>query len=292
MLKTTQFAEFQTQFNHKITLIKASKTPLKLISELQDELNRLELPNYDREKYNKEILELKQLYNTKRSKFVMKRKNNPSSEVKDSLTIPSSQSSTQSSTLPSTITIPSTLPSTITIPSTLPSAITIPSTQSSTLPSIITIPSTVTVKTVNDKEFDTTTWIKNQNVTSSNNTIENMMNCKITVPNTKALFLYNLVNCILELVTVETSVMIRNCKNCVFYYKSTQARIHDSLDLIVYCNTKGTMIQGCRGIQFGALDGCELKVDDFDWLKKQKSPNFKIIKEYKLYQMDDLNKDQ
>ncbi|KAG4300804.1 hypothetical protein PCANB_002850 [Pneumocystis canis] len=96
-------------------------------------------------------------------------------------------------------------------------------------------------------------------------------------------------------------VRISNCYNCTFIVSCYQFRMCDceNVDVLIACKSKPT-IENCRGIRFGPNPYIDVsfkhkpdfhiklrkdffeawnKVQDFGWLKQNKSPNWDIIPE-------------
>ncbi|KAG5518120.1 hypothetical protein PMAC_003306 [Pneumocystis sp. 'macacae'] len=79
---------------------------------------------------------------------------------------------------------------------------------------------------------------------------------------------------------------ISDCQNCTFIIFCHQFRMHDSknINALISCRSK-PIIENCTGIRFGPnpydKDSCKTwnEVQDFGWLKQNKSPNWDIIPE-------------
>jgi hypothetical protein len=94
------------------------------------------------------------------------------------------------------------------------------------------------------------------------------------------------------------SVLLQHLEHCTLFVRARQVRIHDCVDcqLFVNCET-GPIIERCTQMKFGewkidCLDGEEScstivngvspenswnQVQDFDWLRQTKSPNWELI---------------
>ncbi|CAH1763599.1 22446_t:CDS:2 [Entrophospora sp. SA101] len=123
-----------------------------------------------------------------------------------------------------------------------------------------------------------------------NNCIINLFNSNITIG---AINIKGLRNTIIMSGPVGSSILIYDCEKCIFLF-----RMHTSKQISVYLHvTSNPIIEDCEKIQFGfyalttfpeldkMFETVKLdlkinkydKVDDFNWLKQQASPNWKII---------------
>nr|CAG8452857.1 8317_t:CDS:2 [Entrophospora candida] len=123
-----------------------------------------------------------------------------------------------------------------------------------------------------------------------NNCIINLLNSNITIG---AINIKGLRNTIIMSGPVGSSILIYDCEKCIFLF-----RMHTSKQISVYLHvTSNPIIEDCEKIQFGfyalttfpeldkMFETVKLdlkinkydKVDDFNWLKQQASPNWKII---------------
>ena len=105
-------------------------------------------------------------------------------------------------------------------------------------------------------------------------------------------------NCIIRIGAVRNSVLIDDCHGCTFELLTHQLRIHktEKCDFHIFASSK-PIIENCSELTFSKhrfdYDGLEedlknsgLKdkenlfeeVQDFNWLKTEKSPNFVIVK--------------
>lgn len=74
-----------------------------------------------------------------------------------------------------------------------------------------------------------------------------------------------------------TSILLSNLKNCVIYAKTNQLRFKECTDCRVYPDSQSLIIETCSGMAFGSLNGAEVNVVDFNWLKNSKSPHYSLI---------------
>jgi len=106
-------------------------------------------------------------------------------------------------------------------------------------------------------------------------------------------------NCIVFVNPIKSSMIIDNCNNCYFILACHQFRMHDSknIDVYLHCNSH-PIIEDCSSIRFTKYElpvnnieelfkiaDIDIEknqydlVEDFKWLKQQKSPNWDIMKE-------------
>jgi len=106
-------------------------------------------------------------------------------------------------------------------------------------------------------------------------------------------------NCIVFVNPIKSSMIIDNCDNCYFVLACHQFRMHDSknIDVYLHCGSH-PIIEDCVGIRFTKYElpvsnTDELfkiadidknnnqydLVEDFKWLKQQKSPNWNVMEE-------------
>jgi len=106
-------------------------------------------------------------------------------------------------------------------------------------------------------------------------------------------------NCIVFVNPIKSSMIIDNCSNCYFVLACHQFRMHDSknIDVYLHCSSH-PIIEDCIGIRFTnyELPVSDIEerfkkanidinnnqyelVEDFKWLKQQKSPNWKVMNE-------------
>lgn len=87
---------------------------------------------------------------------------------------------------------------------------------------------------------------------------------------------------------VEGAAHLTGLKRCVVVVQSRQVRMHESVSCDVYLATASRpIIEDCSGIRFGPLpgtyggeggeDGQWRMVDDFKWLRKEASPNWRVL---------------
>ena len=131
--------------------------------------------------------------------------------------------------------------------------------------------------------------------------IENMKNCEIQIPFiVKSIYIKHLSNCKLQASAVQNATFIDFADNCKIYLASHQIRIHNSKETEFHLVARSNpIIEHCEGLGFGNLQNtdfgkgnvdlqkeagldAELKnlfdqVQDFNWLKKDHSPNWKSI---------------
>jgi len=115
----------------------------------------------------------------------------------------------------------------------------------------------------------------------------------------EAMRINNLSNCNVYVGPVSTSIFIENCTNCCFGLASQQIRIHTSTNCDFYLRVKSNpIIEDSNTVRFapynfsynGILDQLKetaldqetekwANVEDFNWLKLQRSPNWSIVPE-------------
>lgn len=106
-------------------------------------------------------------------------------------------------------------------------------------------------------------------------------------------------NCIVFVNPIKSSMIIDNCSNCYFVLACHQFRMHDSKNINVYLHCSShPIIEDCVGIHFTnyELPVSDIEerfkkanidinnnqydlVEDFKWLKQQKSPNWNVMNE-------------
>lgn len=111
------------------------------------------------------------------------------------------------------------------------------------------------------------------------------------------LFMRNLKNCTINTCPVANSIMGFNLHNCKISMIGHQIRLHDSEDVDFYVHTTSRLIiEDCTRLKFhelqydypGLQKDFELanlnkatnlwkEVQDFKWIKKEKSPNFELV---------------
>ena len=105
-------------------------------------------------------------------------------------------------------------------------------------------------------------------------------------------------NCVIKIGAVRNSVMIDDCHKCTFELLTHQLRVHKSkeCEFFIFASSK-PIIENCTELKFAKhrfeysgleedLKNSGLKdkenlyeqVQDFNWLKTEKSPNFEIVK--------------
>lgn len=96
---------------------------------------------------------------------------------------------------------------------------------------------------------------------------------------------------------VAGSVHVTRAKNCVFWVRCRQLRVHESSECLMWLDVRGEpVIEGCRGMRFGPVEmrGAEgieeragvggdknrwAEIKDFQWLMKGQSPNWRSVEE-------------
>ncbi|XP_044020098.1 tubulin-specific chaperone C [Aphidius gifuensis] len=130
--------------------------------------------------------------------------------------------------------------------------------------------------------------------------LDNLNNCQVKIygsPST--LHMVNLVNCIILIGPVSSSVFAHNCNDCTFVFACQQFRLHSSINCNVYIHvTSRAIIEDCKNINVAPynwnydeqqnhylLSGLDVdtnnwdSLDDFNWLSYEiQSPNWNIIK--------------
>eukprot|EP00913_Durusdinium_trenchii_P005584 g5204.t1 len=100
-------------------------------------------------------------------------------------------------------------------------------------------------------------------------------------------------------VVVSSSAMLHHCENCIFTLAVKQLRLHDSQTVALHLHTlSGPIIEHCQRVAFAPIDlhcpegarllqeaslgetaegGAWSEVQDFNWLKRQASPNWRLV---------------
>ncbi|KAG9297962.1 hypothetical protein G9A89_018790 [Geosiphon pyriformis] len=136
--------------------------------------------------------------------------------------------------------------------------------------------------------------------------LSNLSNCIVNLVSPKviigAIQIKGLKNTLVVAGPVASSILIHDCEQCVFVVGCHQFRMHASKKITIYLHvTSHPIIEDCHEIQFAPytllLDGLESmfkaakldpkvnkyeKVEDFNWLRQQASPNWSLVPEEKL----------
>lgn len=127
--------------------------------------------------------------------------------------------------------------------------------------------------------------------------IGNNIECKINVPNenaVKQLYCNKNENCIIQIGKVLGSALIYNCKNCKFILSAHQIRIHntENCEFTLFAGS-GPIIEDSTKLIFKEIEKSLIpdiyldkknvcnEVMDFNWHKKEKSPNWEFSGEIK-----------
>jgi len=133
--------------------------------------------------------------------------------------------------------------------------------------------------------------------------LTDLESCVIDLVNIKfdiaILQMNKLKNCIVFVNPIKSSMIIDNCNNCYFDLACHQFRMHDSknIDVYLHCGSH-PIIEDCVGIRFSKYElpvnnmdelfkiaDIDINnnqfnlVEDFKWLKQQKSPNWDIMED-------------
>ncbi|CAG8440805.1 10238_t:CDS:2 [Diversispora eburnea] len=149
--------------------------------------------------------------------------------------------------------------------------------------------------------------------------ISNLDHCIVNLVNSTvsigAIHIKGLKNTIIMSGLVGSSILIYDCERCSFLVGCHQFRMHTSKQMIIYLHvTSHPIIEDCHDIEFAPytltnpglnqmfetanLDQANNKydkVEDFNWLRKQASPNWRVIpierlrKDWSLLEVDDPN---
>ncbi len=128
----------------------------------------------------------------------------------------------------------------------------------------------------------------------------NLRNCRMTVEGgANTLHFVSLTDCRIVCGPVSTSVMVDDCKRCVFVFACQQLRIHRTVESDFYVHvTSRCIIEDSERVRFAPynwryenieqhFDSCGLRrspnnwnlVDDFNWLSSEPSPHWSVIAE-------------
>jgi len=149
---------------------------------------------------------------------------------------------------------------------------------------------------INNKENETITL--NQNDLDASFKLNNLKNCTIYLNGKlKALFMNTLTNCKIFVGIVEGATFFDKIENCEFHVIAHQIRIHNTRNskFFLFVTSK-PIIEHSTGLSFSKyahsyadldkifkeseFDGKEnlyYDVQDFNWLKQEKSPNFTVL---------------
>eukprot|EP00930_Biecheleria_cincta_P046729 TRINITY_DN32266_c0_g1_i1.p1 TRINITY_DN32266_c0_g1~~TRINITY_DN32266_c0_g1_i1.p1 ORF type:complete len:371 (-),score=60.15 TRINITY_DN32266_c0_g1_i1:251-1363(-) len=114
-----------------------------------------------------------------------------------------------------------------------------------------------------------------------------------------ALHVHRLQRCEIVIAAVSSSALMHHCHECIFTFAAKQLRLHDSDQVVLHLHTRSSpIIEHCKNIMFapfdlvwpgleellqkaslGSLgeDGPWSDVQDFNWLKRQASPNWCLV---------------
>jgi hypothetical protein len=115
-----------------------------------------------------------------------------------------------------------------------------------------------------------------------------LSNCHVLVTGTPgALRLRDLAHCTVVCRAVDGPVFMEDCTDCTVYARCRQVRIHGTHRTDCYLAVRsGPIIEHCSGMRFAPLlapaadgppNGPWDAVEDFRWLKRQRSPNWDIL---------------
>ncbi|CAE7040628.1 Tbcc [Symbiodinium natans] len=131
--------------------------------------------------------------------------------------------------------------------------------------------------------------------------LRDLEDCRIVLlDRVGALHVQQLTRCEVVVGAVSSSALIHFCKDCVFTLAVKQLRLHDSEKVALHLHTlSGPIIETSKRIAFAPLDlnwdtGADLltaaslgsssgedgvwsEVQDFNWLKRQASPNWRVV---------------
>lgn len=125
-----------------------------------------------------------------------------------------------------------------------------------------------------------------------------IQNAKIVLKDVAgALRVVDVERCEIMAAGVAGSVHVTRAKECIFWVRCRQVRVHESSDCLIWLDVRGEpVIEGCSGMRFGPVemkgvdevgekasvggDGNRwADVKDFQWLMKGQSPNWRIVGE-------------
>lgn len=114
-----------------------------------------------------------------------------------------------------------------------------------------------------------------------------------------ALHVHRLRRCEIVIVAVSSSLLMHHCHECIFTFAAKQLRLHDSDQVVLHLHTRSSpIIEHCKRIMFAPFDlawpgleellqraslgspgedGPWSDVQDFNWLKRQASPNWCLV---------------
>jgi len=130
--------------------------------------------------------------------------------------------------------------------------------------------------------------------------LSNLEGCRvILLDRIGALHVHQLKQCEVVVAAVSSSAMLHHCRSCVFTLAVKQLRLHDSDTVALHLHSlSGPIIEHCQRVAFAPNDlhwpeGPELlqqaslgnmaeatawcEVQDFNWLKRQASPNWRLV---------------
>ncbi|OAQ28382.1 TBCC-domain-containing protein [Linnemannia elongata AG-77] len=127
--------------------------------------------------------------------------------------------------------------------------------------------------------------------------LTNLTDCTINLVHDiplSAIHVKNLKRCTLVFPPISGSILLHDCEGCTLIGACHQSRMHTSTNMNIYIHvTSEPIIEDCTDMRFAPygkilpsqeLDRVNLydKVKDFNWLRQQQSPNWRLLEDSEL----------
>lgn len=130
--------------------------------------------------------------------------------------------------------------------------------------------------------------------------LRDLEDCRVIVlDQVGAVHVHRLRRCEIVIGAVSSSALMHHCHECIFTFAAKQLRLHDSNQVVLHLHTRSSpIIEHCKNIMFAPFDlawpgleellqmaslgspgedGPWSDVQDFNWLKRQASPNWCLV---------------
>ncbi|KAG0367207.1 tubulin binding cofactor C-domain-containing protein [Gamsiella multidivaricata] len=140
--------------------------------------------------------------------------------------------------------------------------------------------------------------------------LTNLTDCTVNLVHSiplGAIHIRNLKRCTLVIPPVSGSILLHDCEGCVLIGACHQSRMHTSTDMDIYLHvTSEPIIEDCTEMRFASYPYQDLlptdqlhrlfaavqlnsdvnyydRVKDFNWLRQQKSPNWRLLEPHEVH---------
>ncbi|OAQ32907.1 TBCC-domain-containing protein, partial [Linnemannia elongata AG-77] len=114
--------------------------------------------------------------------------------------------------------------------------------------------------------------------------LTNLTDCTINLVHTLplgAIHIKNLKRCVLVIPPVSGSILLHDCEGCTLIGACHQSRMHTSTNMDIYLHvTSEPIIEDCTDMRFAPYPPEKNLFDhvkDFNWLRQQQSPNWRLL---------------